>query len=59
MHEVGACALLDDTAKGVAAALQGYIRAPGALPPYDTIHHKGFWRTVTVRTSQRTGQVGV
>lgn len=56
VHEVGGCALLDDTAKGVAAALQEYVRAPGAPPPYDTINHGGVWRTATVRTSQRTGQ---
>lgn len=54
--DVAQCVHLDAAAKATAAALQEYIRRPGALPVYDTIRHTGVWRTLTVRTSGRTGQ---
>ena len=65
LHQAGCIAVqsVEGTAhvsaagKAVAAAFQEYIRRPGALATYDTINHGGVWRLVTVRDSQRTGQV--
>ena len=40
-----ACAIVD--------LVEGFLQT-SPLPPYDTFHHTGIWRTLTVRTSRRT-----
>lgn len=58
IEEAGDCPIISKEAIKLSQVLQDYIRSKAdKLPAFDKFTHKGFWRNIVIRQSNKTGEL--